>query len=67
MTDEWKPCTERPIAGSLIGSSCLHCGHVNIVHPGRHNPTVEECVICKLEVQAVKFAAWLDKNGQLNK
>lgn len=33
-----------------IGSPCPACGHVDLVHPGRPNPSIDACLLCQLEI-----------------
>lgn len=49
-------CTQRAIAGELIGDPCPNCGHTNLAHGGGHNPAVDACVICELQAMTVKPA-----------
>lgn len=42
------PCTTQVLGGQTIGDPCVDCGHTNVVHPGRHNPVLDSCVICLL-------------------
>lgn len=32
----------------VIGTPCPNCGHADLVHPGFPNPSLEECVVCRL-------------------
>ena len=42
-------CTTAPTPGDIIGEPCEDCGHTNVVHPGRHNPSLDACALCRLE------------------
>lgn len=39
-------CTYEGRSGDLIAGACEHCGHVIALHPGTHNPALEECLVC---------------------
>ena len=41
--------------GQLIGLPCSNCGHNNLVHPGSHNPAIDECLLCALEETIAQF------------
>lgn len=43
-----EPCTKPMLPGQMFGEPCEDCGHTNLVHPGRHNPALTECVLCRL-------------------
>lgn len=45
----FNPCTKKHAAGERIGAACEECGHTNVVHPGYGNPSVFECLLCRLE------------------
>jgi hypothetical protein len=30
-------------------AGCSQCGHTNLLHPGAHNPDLNECLICLLK------------------
>lgn len=38
-----------------IGVPCPNCGHADLVHPGRHNPAIGECLLCVLEDTIAQF------------
>lgn len=41
-------CTKSDFTGEVIGNACPDCGHTNVLHPGRHNPALNECLVCVL-------------------
>ena len=41
-------CIKRALTGAVIGARCNDCGHMNVVHPGSHNPGVDACLLCEL-------------------
>jgi DNA-directed RNA polymerase subunit RPC12/RpoP len=43
-------CTSSISPGAMIGVACPSCGHSDLVHPGIHNPTVDACLLCMLQV-----------------
>ena len=36
-------CTYRPVAGEILASACVECGHAAVLHIG-----VEHCPVCEL-------------------
>lgn len=50
-TPEERPaCVVRPAAGTRMDESCVECGHTVMLHPGSHNPSLDACLVCELEL-----------------
>lgn len=43
-----RSCDYSAWSGELVGTACPECGHTSLVHPGSHNPSLAECVLCWL-------------------
>lgn len=43
-------CSSGIPAGAMIGTPCPSCGHSDLVHPGGHNPAIEACLLCMLQI-----------------
>lgn len=48
---EWPKilCIHRIKMGERFGGICGFCGHTSFVHPGAPNPSLSECIICRME------------------
>lgn len=42
-------CQKSDFAGQIVATPCPDCGHTNVLHPGVHNPKLDECLVCRLE------------------
>lgn len=60
LVDEYRPAVVKrtepcriPIDyGYAPGTACAGCGHVDLVHPGSPNPSLDACAICVLVLAA---------------
>lgn len=41
-------CAKQDFNYQPIGEACPDCGHTNVLHPGPHNPSLDECLVCRL-------------------
>ena len=50
-----RTCTYRTQPTDLIIGPCEYCGHTNLVHPGKSNPSLDECAICTVLDKAIRL------------
>ena len=47
-------CTARFGPDDLIGTPCANCGHTNVVHLSLGNPSLTECILCRLQQEIIE-------------
>jgi hypothetical protein len=48
MSERDEPCRVGVVAGQVVTRPCPNCGHVQLLHPGPHNPALRACLICEV-------------------
>jgi len=44
------PCTATVHSRMSPTEPCQHCRHTNLVHRGHHNPDLDACLLCQIEL-----------------